>query len=147
RKYGPVQITEPIERPAKIAECAGEYRLLVDRKAELLSRLFQHAKIGKRQPEIVMCSGELTAALLKRRSERRDRFRKHPASIEGDAELVMRFRKVFVLRQRSSERTNRQIEFLLAGINASQLVMRVGVAAASQCDCRAEFFGGFRHSA
>src|SRR5258706_7319869 len=55
--------------------------------------------------------------------------------------------KVLVLRQRRSKRTNRQVELPLTGVDASKLVVRVGIAATPQRDRRAQFLCCVRYPA
>src|SRR5262245_6461506 len=142
-----VKIPKPVTRSAEISKRAREYRLLLDRQPKLARGLLEHSQVGKRKTEVVMRAREIAAPLLNGRAYRCDRFFELAALIQRDAELVMSFRKVLVLRDCGSKRFNRLIELVLGRVDPPHLVMSVRVATAAQRDCGSKLFLSFRHSA
>src|SRR5215510_7615518 len=61
---GTFQITQFIKRPAQIAECSREDRLLLNGQPELFGRFVEHSQVRKRNTKVVMRCREVAAPLL-----------------------------------------------------------------------------------
>ena len=94
----------------------------------------------------MMGASEVAAALPDCGTKRCDRVGKLAAAIESQPEFVMSLGEVLVLRDRGFERSNRQIELLLARVDSSELVMCIGIAPGPQGDRGVELFRRVRHA-